>query len=126
MGVFLLFGAVMAFIAGATLVIRGSAFDRMWALNPRAYKELAPLGKAIGIPFLLLGIALALAGIGWFKRRYWGWQLTVVIVAIQVAGGFVHVLLGRLVQGGIGVTIPAALLFYIMRTNVRAAFRQGQ
>jgi hypothetical protein len=126
MGVFLLFGAVMASIAGATLIIRGSAFDRMWALNPRAYNELAPLGRAVGIPFLLLGIALTLAGIGWFKRRYWGWQLAVVIVVIQVAGGFVHVFLGHVVQGGIGVTIPGALLYYLTRTNVRAAFRPGQ
>src|SRR5712692_4737491 len=40
-GVFLLFGAVMAFIAGTSLLRRGTALDRMWALNPRAYDELA-------------------------------------------------------------------------------------
>jgi hypothetical protein len=53
-GVFLLFGSVMAFIAGASLVKRGTALDRMWALNPHAYDELAPLGKAAGLLFLSL------------------------------------------------------------------------
>jgi hypothetical protein len=60
-GIFLLFGAVMASLAGATLLWRGTALDRMWTLNPRAYKELAPLGKLVGIPFLMLGVLLAVA-----------------------------------------------------------------
>ena len=66
-GIFLLFGAVMASLAGATLLWRGTALDRMWTLNPRAYKELAPLGKVVGIPFLMLGVLLAVACVGWFK-----------------------------------------------------------
>jgi hypothetical protein len=37
--------------------------------NPRAYSELAPYGKTIGILFLLLGITLAVAGVGWLNRR---------------------------------------------------------
>jgi len=51
-GIFLLFGAAMACLAGTSLTWRGTALDRMWALNPRAYKDLAPFGKAVGIPFL--------------------------------------------------------------------------
>src|SRR6266705_7150738 len=85
-GTFLLFGAVTASLAGATLLWRGTALDRMWTLNPRAYKELAPLGKVVGIPFLMLGVLLAVACMGWFKRRVWGWRLAVAIIAIQVLG----------------------------------------
>ncbi len=57
-GIFLLFGTVTAFLAGTTLVWRGTALDHAWALNPRAHRELAPLGWMIGIPFLLLGATL--------------------------------------------------------------------
>src|SRR5271157_4086730 len=85
-GVFLLFAAVMASLAGTTLVWRGTALDHLWTLNPRAYKDLAPFGKTVGIPFLLLGVTLAVASIGWFRRRLWGWRLAVAVIATQVLG----------------------------------------
>src|SRR5271155_2727747 len=112
-GVFLLFGALMASLAGATLVWRGTALDRMWTLNPRAFRELAPYGKIVGIPFLLLGVTLAVAGVGWFKCRLWGWRLAVVVITTQVLGDLANVFKGHVVEGGIGVAIAGALLFYL-------------
>ena len=47
-GIFLFFGAVMASLAATTLLWRGTALDRVWALNPMAYKQLAPLGVTSG------------------------------------------------------------------------------
>src|SRR5580692_11050354 len=85
-GIFLFFGAIMSSLAATTLLWRGTALDRLWALNPIAYKQLAPLGGIVGIFFLLLAVALTIAGIGWFRRRFWGWRLTVVIIATQVLG----------------------------------------
>ncbi len=122
MGIFLLFGAVMASLAGATLLWRGTALDRMWTLNPRAYKELAPLGKLVGIPFLMLGVTLAVACMGWFKRRVWGWRLAVAIIATQVLGDLVNAFTGDIVRGGVGFVIVGTLLVYLLRPEVRAAF----
>lgn len=85
-GVFLLFGAVMAGLAATTLLWRGTILDRVWALNPTAYKQLAPLGSMVGIFFLALGAALVAAGIGWFRHRLWGWRLAIAIIATQVLG----------------------------------------
>jgi hypothetical protein len=58
-GIFLFFGAIMASLAGTTLVWRGTMLDRIWAFNLPAYRQLAPFGKMVGIPFLLLGATLA-------------------------------------------------------------------
>lgn len=121
-GIFLFFGTGMASLAAATLLWPGTLLDRIWVLNPRAYRELAPLGKAVGLVFLFLAAALALAAAGWLKRRRWGWQLAVAIIGTQVLGDFVSIFYGRLVQGLIGVTIAGALLFYITQPYVRAAF----
>jgi hypothetical protein len=121
-GIFLLFGTVMAFVAGITLVWPGTFLDRMWALNPRAYDELAPLGKTVGLLFLALAVALALAAAGWLKRRRWGWQLAVAIIGIQVLGDFVNIFFGHAVQGLVGVTMAGALLLYMNRPRVRAKF----
>jgi hypothetical protein len=76
----------MASLAGTTLLWRGTALDHVWTLNPRAYKQLARFGSKAGILLLLVGVALALSGIGWFKRRIWGWRLAVAIIATSIVG----------------------------------------
>jgi hypothetical protein len=121
-GIFLFFAAIMASLAGTTLVWRGTTLDRLWTLNPRAYKELAPHGKAAGIPFVFLGVTLVVAGMGWFKRRLWGWRLAVSIIAVQVLGDLVNAFMGDLVRSGVGFVIAGALLVYLLRPEVRAAF----
>ena len=99
-GMFLFFGAMMAFLAGTSLIWRGTVLDRMWAINASAYRRLAPFGKTVGIPFLLLGATLAVAGTGWFRRRRWGWRLAAAIIATQVLGDLVNAFTGEVVKGG--------------------------
>jgi hypothetical protein len=121
-GIFLFFGAVMASFAATTLLWRGTPLDRAWALNPSAYKQLAPLGSMVGVLFLLLGAALATAGLGWFRRRLWGWRLAVVIIGIQVLGDFVNCVRGDWLRGGTGVIIAGALLLFLLQPRIRAMF----
>ena len=121
-GVFLFFGAVMASLAGTTLIWPGTLLDHMWVLNAPAYNQLAPFGKTVGVPFLVLSAALAAAGVGWFGRRLWGWRLAVVIIAAQVLGDLVSIFMCHFVRGATGVTIAGALLFYVLQPAVRAAF----
>jgi len=115
----------MALLAGSTLIWPGTIFDRAWVLNAAAYARLAPLGRKIGIPFLLLGAILAVTGTGWFRRRVWGWRLTVVVIATQVVGDIANAFLGDIVRGVIGFLIAGALLSYLLRPEVRSAFACG-
>jgi len=124
-GIFLFFGAIMACLAGTTLVWRGTVLDGMWAINAPAYRQLAPFGKTVGIPLLLLGATMAVAGTAWFKRRIWGWRLAVAIIATQVFGDLVNAFMGDLVRGGVGFVIAWALLLYLLRPQVRCAFASG-
>ena len=115
----------MACLAGTTLVWRGTTLDRIWAINPPAYSRLAPLGKMVGISFLVLGATLLIVGTGWFKRRPWAWRLTVALIAAQVLGDVLNALTGNVIRGGIGFIIAVALLMYLLRPQVRAAFAGG-
>jgi hypothetical protein len=122
LGFFWLFGAIMALLAGVTLGWKGTSLDRIWALNPRAYNTLAPFGKTVGIPFLLLAVTLAVASVGWFKRCLWAWRLTVGIVVMQILGDLVNVFLGHNFEDLLGAAIAGALLFYLVRGPMRRAF----
>jgi len=84
--------------------------------------QLAPLGRAVGILFLLLGVALITAGIGWFRRRLWGWRLAVAIISTQVLGDVVNCVRGDWLHGGTGVIIAGALLLFLLQPRTRAAF----
>jgi hypothetical protein len=121
-GIFLFFGAAMAAIAGFTLTWRGTALDRIWALNLRAHQQLAPLGSIAGISFLVLSLVLASAGLGWLLRRRWGWVLAVVVIASQLIGDFVNALRGELLAGTTGFFVAGGLLLYLLHPRVRAAF----
>ena len=121
-GIFLFFGAIMASLAATTLLWRGTPLDRLWDLNPTAYNQLAPLAGTVGVFFLLLGAALTAAGIGWFRRRLWGWRLAVLIIATQVLGDVVNCVRGDLLRGGTGVIIAGPLLLFLLRRKIRATF----
>jgi hypothetical protein len=121
-GVFLFFGATMATLAAVTLLWRGTVLDRIWTLNPAAYRELAPLGRGVGILFLVLAIALAAAFFGWSKRRLWGWRLAVAIVITQILGDVINCLRGDWSRGGIGVFVAGGLLLFISRPSLKKVF----
>jgi hypothetical protein len=121
-GIFLFFGAVMASLAATTLLWRGTALDRVWALNPMAYKQLVPLGGTVGVVFLLLGAVLTTAGIGWFRRRLWGWRLAVAVISTQVLGDVVNCVRGEWLRGGVGIIIAGTLLLLLLQTRIRAMF----
>jgi hypothetical protein len=123
-GIFLFFGSFTASLAATTLLWRRTVLDRLWDLNPIAYKQLAPLGDTVGILLLLLGAALATAGVGWFRRRLWGWRLAVLIIATQVLGDVVIFVRGDLLRGGTGVMIAGALLLFLLQPRIRAMFAQ--
>jgi hypothetical protein len=121
-GVFLIFGSCMSGLAGTTLVWQGTTLDRMWALNPAAYRKLAPLGGTVSPLFLLLSATMAIASVGWFKRCFWGWGLAVGIISTQVVGDSINLVRGDVVSGGTGLAIAGALLFYLLRPKVRTTF----
>jgi hypothetical protein len=112
----------MASLAATTLLWRSTVLDRLWILNPTAYKHLVPVGGTVGILFLLLGAVLTAAGIGWFRRRLWGWRLTVAIITAQVLGDVVNCVRGDWLRGGTGVIIAGALLLFLLRPRTRATF----
>jgi len=61
-GIFLVFGALMAALAGTTLLWSGTGLDRIWMLNPSAHRQLAPLVNIFRGDFLRGSLGFAMAG----------------------------------------------------------------
>ncbi|HUO24801.1 MAG TPA: hypothetical protein VMU61_03985 [Candidatus Aquilonibacter sp.] len=112
----------MSAFAGTTLVWPGTVLDQAWKLNSAAYQQLAPVGRLAGFLFFGLSAAMVAAAVGWFLRRRWGFQLAVVIIAIQALGDLVNLIRGALLRGGIGFVIAGSLLFYLLRRKIRHCF----
>lgn len=112
----------MATFAGVTLIFPGTFLDRAWGLNPAGHAGLMGLGRWVGFLFPLLGLALLLAGIGWLKRRRWGWMLAVLLISANAAGDLIRLLSGSWIEGTVGVSIAGALLLYMTRPNMRHVF----
>jgi len=55
----------------------------------------------------------------------WGWWLAVTVIAIQALGDLANAFSGDVVKGAIGFAIAGALLFYLLRSEVRSAFVSG-
>lgn len=123
-GIFLFLAAGIASLAGATLICRGTVLDRIWVLNPNAYNQLAPLGRLVGVAFVMLGAVMLVAGLGWIRRRLWGWRLGVAILAVQALGDLVNCLRGDFLRGGIGLVISVGLLLYLRSRTIRSCFAE--
>lgn len=125
-GIFFYFGATMATYAFVTLAIPGTVLDVAWKANPEGHAGLATLGRVMAVPFLVLAVALLLAGIGWFRRRSWGWNLGVALIAVNLAGDVFNALFRHeALKGGVGMVIAGLLLFYLTRPVVKTYFRQA-
>jgi hypothetical protein len=124
-GAFFCFGSLMAAFAAITLFHPGTPLDRAWTLNRPAYVALEALGWTVAVPFAVLTVVLLLAGLGWFRRQYWGWLLGTTIIATNLAADFIHALLGDWLRSGVGIIIAGLLFFYLMRPAVRSYFLSG-
>lgn len=123
-GILLVFGAAMAMLAALTLLLPGTALDLAWRLNPVAQRQLSDVGRPAGILLLDISVVLAIASVGWFRRRRWGYWLAVVLIGIQVIGNMGNMMLGQAVRGLAGVAISLALLVYLLSPAIRDRFHR--
>jgi hypothetical protein len=65
---------------------------------------------------------MAIASVGWFKRRFWGWGLAITIISTQIAGDSINPVKGDFVRSGTSLATAGALLLCLLRPTVRTTF----
>jgi len=127
LGVFLIaifFGVATCILlgVGTALLFPGSQVEAIWNLYPARRALLMPYHVWLGPGFLALAIAMVFASAGCFLHRRWGWQLAIAIFAINGFGDAAQLVMGRILEGGIGVAAAGVILFYLSRPRVRGVF----
>lgn len=121
-GVFFLAATVILISVGTALLWPGTPLDAIWLLRPDREALLTPYRQSLGPAFLLLAIPSAFASIGCFLRQPSGWWVAVAIFAANGVGDIVQLVTGHFLEGAFGVLVAGALIFYLTRPSVRAAF----
>jgi hypothetical protein len=107
---------------GTALVAPGSWFEAIWQLYPARRSLLLPYRTWLGPGFMILAFVMASASIGCFRRRRWGWWLAAAIFSVNGLGDAAQILIGHVLEGAIGVSVAAAILYFLSRPQVRETF----
>jgi len=104
------------------LIWPGTPFDVVWLLQPEREAMLMPYHLLLGPLFLVLAIPGACAVYGFITRQSWARELAIAIFVANGVGNAMQIAFGHPLEGLIGATIAAALVFYLTRDAVRSEF----
>ena len=122
LSIFFLAGALISFIAGASLLFPSSFIEPMWRANPRAHQHLSEVGLWGPVLMLAVSVSCAMAAIGLWRRAAWGQKLAVGLIAINLIGDVANTVMGTEPRAIVGVPIAVAILVYLLSKKVRDAF----
>lgn len=122
MAIFFAVATLILFSVGTALMEPGSPFEAIWLLYPARRSLLLPYRTWLGPGFLILAFVMASASIGCFRHRRWGWWLAVAIFSVNGLGDAAQILIGHVLEGGIGVCVAAAIVYFLARPKVRETF----
>jgi len=122
LSLFFLFGAAASFLFFVSLLFPGSFLEPMWRLNPRAREGFAVMGAWAVVLMCAICVACASAAAGLWRGARWGYWLAVALLAINLSGDMVNVLLGTELRAAVGIPIVVVILAFLMRRRVRRFF----
>ena len=116
----LAFGGFMTFMGpalGAEMASQSADTTASYALGGAM--------AALGIGLAILGLLYLVTAYGLFTLKSWAWMLAVVVQIVSAVANGVQFINGY-AAGSLGaVLIAIAILFYLFRPHVKAAFGRG-
>src|SRR5262245_49969616 len=94
LSIFFLAGAVICLIAVSALLFPNSLIEPIWRLNPRGHVGFMRMGLWAIILLISVSAACAVAAVGLWRAAKWGHVIAVLLIAINLIGDVVNVVLG--------------------------------
>ena len=123
LSLFFLAGAAISGVSSLSLLDPKGFLEPMWRVNPPARQAFAGIGVWAVLLMLTVCLACASAALGLWRGKRWGYWLAVGLLATNLAGDLINVLLGTEPRALVGVPVAAALLAYLATRRVREFFR---
>lgn len=114
--------AIVAALASFTMLVTGTAIDDIWRDKEHDYHQMLHHRIPIGLGFALLAVLLALAAIGWARRRRWGWLLSALIFGVNFAAGLAVLVTSASWANAMPVAIESLILVWILLPRTKAQF----
>ena len=113
-------------LVGLSFLFPDGPFDIIWRLKPQDHDWLKSLGPFVPAGFLLLSGIMAAASAGCFARQRWGWVLAILIFSANGVVDVARIAFGALVEGMLGATVSAAVVWWLIQPRVRRLFASGR
>jgi hypothetical protein len=114
---FFAFGAMMCALTLALLLLPGSALDLLWQLNPEARLAFQSFGSWSFLLMVTIGTGCLFAAIGLWRGTFWGTQLALTILSLNIIGDLANTLLRHDYRALIGLPVGAAMIFFLVRSG---------
>ena len=118
----LLWGGMVLGIGGLSAMIGG-----LFGLeNVSGFGSSSAWSGYLGIITAIVQIIVAF---GLASMKKWAWVLAIIGLVLTVIQGIMGILSGGMfafICGSLGLIIPAIILFYLLRADIRAAFSVGE
>jgi hypothetical protein len=115
--------ALIGVVVSFSLIVPGTAVDRMWQLNPGVHAAFADHAVEVAPVLALVGMLSAISGVGLLRGHLWAWLLSVALFGINALGDVVSLLMVRdWFQGIAGIVIDAAFLYQLLHGSARGFF----
>lgn len=125
LSVLFLFGAVAGFVPSALLLFPGSFLEPGWRLNPQAREDFAGIGAWAILLMSIVCLVCALAAAGLWRSVRWGYWLAILLLAHNLAGDILNVVLGTRPAAIIGVPVAIAIFVFPRSNRVRRFFAKS-
>lgn len=110
---FFVFGTLASGLAGLMVLFRGTWLDVLWGLNPRARQSLLGMGNRAVFLMCAVSLASALAALGLWRCRRWGYWTAAAILSINLLGDTVNAFFLHDWRTLIGLPIGGLMIGYL-------------
>jgi uncharacterized membrane protein len=116
--------AIVAVLATVASIVVGSDLIETGTTVPGAISRLGGLAPVLGVVMILVGALNLVLAYGFWTLKSWGWPLGVGLWAANIVLNVLQYLNDSnvLIPMGISVIVGVAVLYYLFRPHVKAAF----
>lgn len=122
LSIFFWAATAITLIAAVSLLFPDGFLEPIWRLNPRGRATLGAFGMWAVLLFFVVVSACAVAALGLWQKRWWGYFTGIGVLSLNLLGDPVNVVSGNEPRAIIGVPIAALIIIYLLRPKVRKFF----